>query len=70
MEKGWLKLEDRVVIVTGGASGIAKHTVQTLAAAGVLWRLPPNLEPPQKAPKNVPEQPAPEQEIQEDTTDE
>ena len=43
---------------------------QTLAAAGVLWRLPPNLEPPQKAPKNVPEQPAPEQEIQEDTTDE
>lgn len=43
---------------------------QTLAAAGVLWRLPPNLEPPQKASKNVPEQPAPEQEIQEDTTDE
>ena len=34
MEKGWLKLEDRVVIVTGGASGIAKHTVQTLVAAG------------------------------------
>ena len=34
MEKGWLKLEDRVVIVTGGASGIARHTVQTLVAAG------------------------------------
>ena len=33
MEKGWLNLEDRVVIVTGGASGIGKHTVQTLAAA-------------------------------------
>ena len=34
MEKGWLKLEDRVVIVTGGASGIGKHVVQTLTAAG------------------------------------
>lgn len=34
MEKGWLGLEDHVVIVTGGASGIGKHVVQTLAAAG------------------------------------
>ena len=34
MEKGWLGLEDRVVIVTGGASGIGKHSVQTMAAAG------------------------------------
>jgi len=34
MEKGWLGLEDQVVIVTGGASGIGKHTVQTLAAVG------------------------------------
>ena len=34
MEKGWLGLEDHVVIVTGGASGIGKHVVQTLTAAG------------------------------------
>ena len=34
MEKGWLGLEDRVVIVTGGASGIGKHVAQTLTAAG------------------------------------
>ncbi len=34
MEKGWLKLEDHVVIDTGGASVIGKHTVQTLAAVG------------------------------------
>ena len=34
MEKGWLGLEDHVVIVTGGASGIGKHVVQALAAAG------------------------------------
>ena len=34
MEKGWLGLEDRVVIVTGGASGIGKHVAQTLMAAG------------------------------------
>ncbi len=34
MEKGWLGLEDRVVIVTGGASGMGKHVVTTLQAAG------------------------------------
>ena len=34
MEKGWLGLEGRVVIVTGGASGIGKHVAQTLTAAG------------------------------------
>ena len=34
MEKGWLNLEERVVIVTGCASGIGKHTVQTLSEAG------------------------------------
>lgn len=34
MEKGWLGLEDQVVIVTGGASGIGKHVVQTLTKAG------------------------------------
>lgn len=34
MEKGWLGLEERVVIVTGGASGIGKHVVSTLQAAG------------------------------------
>ena len=34
MEKGWLELEGRVVIVTGGASGIGKHVAQVLTAAG------------------------------------
>ena len=34
MKKGWLGLEDRVVIVTGGASGIGRHVAQTLTAAG------------------------------------
>lgn len=43
---------------------------QMLAAVGALWRLPPHLESPQKARKNAPEQPALEQEIQEETTDE
>ena len=37
---------------------------QTLAAAGVLWRLPPNLE---SQPKYHPPRPAGEQSIQEDT---
>lgn len=34
MEQGWLGLEDHVVVVTGGASGIGKHVAQSLAAAG------------------------------------
>ena len=34
MAQDWLGLEGRVVIVTGGASGIANHIVTTLAAAG------------------------------------
>lgn len=34
MEKGWLGLEDHVVIVTGGASGIGKHVAASLAMAG------------------------------------
>ena len=34
MNQGWLGLEDHVVVVTGGASGIGKHVVSTLLAAG------------------------------------
>lgn len=34
MEQGWLGLENHVVVVTGGASGIGKHVAQSLAAAG------------------------------------
>ncbi|MBQ6985904.1 MAG: SDR family oxidoreductase [Oscillibacter sp.] len=34
MAQNWLGLEDRVVIVTGGASGIANHVVTTLRDAG------------------------------------
>ena len=34
MSESWLGLEDKVVVVTGGASGIGKHIVTTLAAAG------------------------------------
>lgn len=34
MSKSWLGLEEQVVIVTGGASGIGKHVVTTLQAAG------------------------------------
>ena len=33
-KKGWLGIEDRVVIVTGGASGIGRHVADTLKAAG------------------------------------
>ena len=28
MDKNWLELEGKVVIVTGGASGIGKHVVE------------------------------------------
>ncbi|MGN1007842.1 MAG: SDR family oxidoreductase [Butyricicoccus sp.] len=34
MNQNWLGLEEKVVIVTGGASGIGKHVVDTLKAAG------------------------------------
>lgn len=34
MNENWLGLQDKVVIVTGGASGIGRHVVTTLTAAG------------------------------------
>lgn len=34
MEKNWLELEGKTVVVTGGASGIGKHVVMTLNKAG------------------------------------
>lgn len=34
MSKSWLNLEENVVIVTGGASGIGKHVATTLRDAG------------------------------------
>jgi len=34
MTQDWLGLENRVVIVTGGASGIGKHVADTLTAVG------------------------------------
>ncbi len=36
MAENWLGIEGRVAIVTGGASGIGKHCVTTLLAAGAL----------------------------------
>ena len=55
--------------VWGGWADVLLLTAQTLAAAGVLWRLPPNLEnPPQLKGTTIP-QPG-EASIQEETTDE
>ena len=34
MKENWLGLDDKVVVVTGGASGIGKHVVDTLMQAG------------------------------------
>ena len=34
MNQNWLELENKVVIVTGGASGIGKHVVDTLTSVG------------------------------------
>lgn len=34
MNQDWLQLEDKVVIVTGGASGIGRHVVDTLIKVG------------------------------------
>ena len=34
MNENWLGLTDKVVIVTGGASGIGRHVVTTMVAAG------------------------------------
>ena len=34
MNENWLGLDGQVVIVTGGASGIGKHVVDTLVKVG------------------------------------
>ena len=34
MDKNWLELEGKVVIVTGGASGIGKHVAERLMGVG------------------------------------
>ena len=56
--------------VWGGWADVLLLTAQTLAAAGVLWRLPPNLEnPPKLKGTPTPHEPG-EASIQEETTDE
>ena len=37
MNENWLGLDGQVVIVTGGASGIGKHVVDTLVKVGQFF---------------------------------